>query len=83
MGAESVRIGTTDEPMRAALLRLTRPGNLTGLPNISVPCGFTSERLPVGMQLIGPAFAEAGLLAIARIYEQENDWASRHPPSAA
>jgi len=83
IGTETVRIGGTDEPMRAALLRLTRPGNLTGLPNVTVPCGFTPEGLPVGMQLIGPAFAESDLLAIARLYEQENNWASRHPPSAA
>ena len=83
IGSETVRIGSTDEPMRAALLRLTRPGNLTGLPNVSIPCGFTPEGLPVGMQLIGPAFAEADLLAIARLYEQENDWSSRHPASAS
>jgi aspartyl-tRNA(Asn)/glutamyl-tRNA(Gln) amidotransferase subunit A len=83
VGTETVRIGSTEEPMRAAMLRLTRPGNLTGLPNVTVPCGFTREGLPVGMQLIGPAFAEADLLAIARTYEQENDWAARHPPSAA
>jgi aspartyl-tRNA(Asn)/glutamyl-tRNA(Gln) amidotransferase subunit A len=83
IGTETVRIGSTEEPMRAAMLRLTRPGNLTGLPNVTVPCGFTREGLPVGMQLIGPAFGEANLLAIARTYEQENDWAARHPPSAA
>jgi aspartyl-tRNA(Asn)/glutamyl-tRNA(Gln) amidotransferase subunit A len=83
IGSESVRIGSTDEPMRAALLRLTRPGNLTGLPNISLPCGFTSEGLPAAMQLIGRPFGEADLLNIARTYEESNDWASRHPPSAA
>ena len=81
IGSETVRIGSTDEPMRGALLRLTRPGNLTGLPNVTVPCGFTPEGLPVGMQLIGPAFGEADLLAIARTYEQQNEWSSRHPPS--
>ena len=83
IGSETVRIGSTDEPMRAALLRLTRPGNLTGLPNISIPCGFTPEGLPVAMQLIGPAFGESDLLAIARAYEQENEWSSRHPASAS
>lgn len=82
IGSETVRIGSTEEPMRAALLRLTRPGNLTGLPNISLPCGFTSEGLPAGMQLIGRAFGEADLLSIAQIYERENNWASHHPPSA-
>jgi aspartyl-tRNA(Asn)/glutamyl-tRNA(Gln) amidotransferase subunit A len=83
IGSETVRIGSTDEPMRSALLRLTRPGNLTGLPNVSTPCGFTSEGLPVGMQLIGRPFGEGDLLEIAQIYERENDWVSRHPASAA
>ena len=81
-GSESVRIGSIDEPMRAALLRLTRPGNLTGLPNVSLPCGFTAEGLPVGIQLIGRPFGEADLLRIALQYERQSDWASRRPPSA-
>jgi aspartyl-tRNA(Asn)/glutamyl-tRNA(Gln) amidotransferase subunit A len=79
IGSQSVRIGSVEEPMRSVLLRLTRPGNLTGLPAVSVPCGFTSEGLPVGMQLIGRAFGEGALLGIARRYEQETDWASHHP----
>jgi aspartyl-tRNA(Asn)/glutamyl-tRNA(Gln) amidotransferase subunit A len=82
IGSQSVRVGGAEEPMRTAQLRLTRPGNLTGLPAVSVPCGFTSEGLPVGMQLIGRAFEEGALLGIARRYEQETDWASRHPGMA-
>jgi aspartyl-tRNA(Asn)/glutamyl-tRNA(Gln) amidotransferase subunit A len=79
IGTQSVRLGGAEEPMRSAQLRLTRPGNLTGLPAVSVPCGFTSEGLPVGMQLIGRAFEEGALLGIARRYEQETNWGSRHP----
>jgi aspartyl-tRNA(Asn)/glutamyl-tRNA(Gln) amidotransferase subunit A len=79
IGAQSVRIGNAEEPMRSVLLRLTRPGNLTGLPAVSVPCGFTPEGLPAGMQLIGGAFAEGALLGIARRYEQDTDWGSHHP----
>jgi aspartyl-tRNA(Asn)/glutamyl-tRNA(Gln) amidotransferase subunit A len=82
IGSQSVRIGSAEEPMRSVLLRLTRPGNLTGLPAVSVPCGFTSEGLPVGMQLIGGAFEEGALLGIARRYEQETEWGSRHPAAA-
>lgn len=81
-GAQSAHIGSVEEPMRSVLLRLTRPGNLTGLPAVSVPCGFTSEELPVGMQLIGRAFEEGALLGIARRYEEETDWGSRHPAIA-
>jgi len=54
-------------------------GNLAGLPAVSVPCGFTASNLPLGIQLIGPAFDEAGLLRIAHAYEQGNSWVSRHP----
>jgi len=79
IGSQSARLGGAEEPMRSVLLRLTRPGNLTGLPAVSVSCGFTSEGLPVGMQLIGRAFEEGALLGIARRYEKETDWSSRHP----
>jgi aspartyl-tRNA(Asn)/glutamyl-tRNA(Gln) amidotransferase subunit A len=82
IGSQSARLGGAEEPMRSVLLRLTRPGNLTGLPAVSVPCGFTAEGLPVGMQLIGRAFQEGALLGIARRYEQDTNWASRHPKLA-
>ena len=53
--------------------------NLAGLPGISVPCGFTGGGLPVGLQIIGRPFDEAGLLAIARHYEQAHKWHTKHP----
>ncbi len=53
--------------------------NLAGLPGISIPCGFTKEKLPIGLQLIGRPFDEAGLLAVARAYERDHDWNARHP----
>ncbi|WP_437203777.1 Asp-tRNA(Asn)/Glu-tRNA(Gln) amidotransferase subunit GatA [Planctomicrobium sp. SH664] len=51
--------------------------NLAGIPGISVPCGFTSGNLPIGMQLLGPAFAEEKLFRAARQYEQATDWSTR------
>jgi aspartyl-tRNA(Asn)/glutamyl-tRNA(Gln) amidotransferase subunit A len=60
--------------VRSALLRLNRPQNLTGLPAISVPCGFTRAGLPMGMQLIAPQWEEPALLRIARLYEQATEW---------
>jgi Asp-tRNA(Asn)/Glu-tRNA(Gln) amidotransferase A subunit family amidase len=54
-------------------------GNITGIPAISVPCGFTSANLPLGIQLIGPAFEEGALLRVAYAYEQANSWLERHP----
>ena len=52
---------------------------LAGLPAISVPCGYTSDRLPVGLQLTGRAWDEATILRIANAYEQAASWMGMHP----
>jgi aspartyl-tRNA(Asn)/glutamyl-tRNA(Gln) amidotransferase subunit A len=54
--------------------------NLAGLPGLSLPCGFTQEGLPVGLQLLGPPFSEELLLRTARMYEAATDWHTRRPP---
>jgi aspartyl-tRNA(Asn)/glutamyl-tRNA(Gln) amidotransferase subunit A len=56
--------------------------NVAAVPGISIPCGFTSgeKPLPIGLQLIGPAFSEDRLLRIARMYEAATDWHLRRPP---
>jgi aspartyl-tRNA(Asn)/glutamyl-tRNA(Gln) amidotransferase subunit A len=56
--------------------------NLAGLPAVSVPCGFAGK-LPVGVQLIGPHFGEAKLLAAAHRYQQETDWHLKSPAGFA
>jgi aspartyl-tRNA(Asn)/glutamyl-tRNA(Gln) amidotransferase subunit A len=53
--------------------------NLAGLPGVSVPCGFTTGGLPIGLQIIGRPFDESALLAIAGHYEQAHDWHTKHP----
>jgi aspartyl-tRNA(Asn)/glutamyl-tRNA(Gln) amidotransferase subunit A len=53
--------------------------NLAGLPAISLPCGFSSAGLPIGMQLIGQPFCEEDLLSAAAFYEQAHDWHTKHP----
>jgi len=53
--------------------------NLAGVPGISLPCGFTSNNLPIGLQLIGKHFDEESILKVAYAYEQSTDWHKRRP----
>jgi len=66
-------------PRELVLLRNTRPFNVWGLPAISVPCGFTSAGLPVGLQIAGPPWSEAAVLRLAYAYEQATAWHKREP----
>ena len=47
----------------------TTTANIAGLPGVSVPCGFDSQGLPIGMQLLGPKWSESKLLGVAKCYE--------------
>jgi aspartyl-tRNA(Asn)/glutamyl-tRNA(Gln) amidotransferase subunit A len=76
---KEVAFGKFHEDVRSALLRLTRPGNLAGLPAVSIPCGFSSEGLPIGLQLIGHPFGEIDLLRAAYAYEQATPWHRQFP----
>jgi aspartyl-tRNA(Asn)/glutamyl-tRNA(Gln) amidotransferase subunit A len=58
---------------------LTGVYNLTGLPALSVPCGFTAAGLPVGLQIAGRPFDEATVLAAGHAYERAAGWYTRHP----
>lgn len=71
---EAVRLGIELE-----MIRNTAPFNVYGLPTISIPCGFTSSGLPIGMQISGPRFGEARVLALAHAYEQATEWHARRP----
>jgi aspartyl-tRNA(Asn)/glutamyl-tRNA(Gln) amidotransferase subunit A len=66
-------------PQELTLLRNTRPFNVWGLPAISVPCGFTSSGLPIGLQIAGPHWLESRLLQVAYAYEQATAWHKREP----
>jgi aspartyl-tRNA(Asn)/glutamyl-tRNA(Gln) amidotransferase subunit A len=73
-------------PMELQMLHNTRPINMLGLPTISVPCGFTVARLPIGLQISGRPGAEASVLRLAHAYERAAGWRkitpSIHSPSA-
>lgn len=79
VGQEDIRLGDKDHSTRALLLRANRPANLGGVPAISIPCGFTSAGLPVGLQLIGSGSQEHLLLQIAAAFERAHP-DQRRPP---
>ena len=79
IGETVVRIRGEEETVRSALVRVSRPANFTGHPAISLPCGFTSEGMPIGLQLIASHWNESNLLEIANHYESETDWHKRRP----
>jgi len=79
IGQREVTIGGQTVPVMAPLTRYTRVFNLTGLPAISIPCGFSSEGLPIALQLVGRAWDEATVLRVAHAYEGATGWTRRRP----
>jgi aspartyl-tRNA(Asn)/glutamyl-tRNA(Gln) amidotransferase subunit A len=69
-----------DDPLKMYLSDIyTIAVNLAGIPGISVPCGFDDKGLPIGLQILAPAFGEDKLLRIARMYEKQTDWHKKRP----
>jgi aspartyl-tRNA(Asn)/glutamyl-tRNA(Gln) amidotransferase subunit A len=66
-------------PAELILLRNTRPFNVWGLPAISLPCGFTKQGLPIGLQIAGPHWREDLVLKLAHAYEMATEWHKRRP----
>ena len=79
------RIGEkVDDPLQMYLADIfTVSANLAGLPAISVPCGFTSTHLPIGLQFTGRPFDERTLLRAADAYERDTTWWKQQPPTAS
>ncbi len=77
--ALSIDEALVDTPDEAPLIRNTVPFDTSGVPTISVPCGFTADGLPIGLQISGPRLGEATVLAVAHAYEQATDWHTRRP----
>jgi len=77
--ASKVMAGEQEVGVVGALTQYTRPYNINGFPAISVPCGFSDEGMPIGLQLAGRPFDELTVLRAAHAYEQANDWHTRRP----
>ena len=69
-----------EEDMLTTIMQYTGVPSLTGLPALAVPCGFDSDGLPVGMQLIGKPFDEATLFRVGAAYQALTDFHRQAPP---
>ena len=74
--------GKPIDTMRRAWYPYTLPFNMTGNPAVSIPCGWASDGLPVGLQLVGRLGEDAALLRAAALFEQARPWAQRRPALA-
>jgi aspartyl-tRNA(Asn)/glutamyl-tRNA(Gln) amidotransferase subunit A len=73
-------VGGVEEPNRTFGLRLTLPFSALGGPSLSVPCGFSADGLPIGLQIAGRRWDEATVLRVGHAYEQAMDWYTRRSP---
>ncbi|HEX7557358.1 MAG TPA: amidase family protein, partial [Leptolinea sp.] len=70
----------TEDPLAMYLEDVfTLPANLAGVPGLAVCCGFDSQHLPIGMQLMGPHFKEDSLFKAGHAYQQVTDWHNQTP----
>jgi aspartyl-tRNA(Asn)/glutamyl-tRNA(Gln) amidotransferase subunit A len=80
----SIESGYLDPPLPSdgtpVEFRNTHMFDVLGLPAISVPCGFTRDGMPIGLQIAGPRFGESRVLTLAHAYQQVTDWHARFPP---
>jgi aspartyl-tRNA(Asn)/glutamyl-tRNA(Gln) amidotransferase subunit A len=79
IGTPGVKLGDQKVNVVSLLTQYTRPFNLNGFPAITVPCGFSNEDLPIGLQLAGRPFDEETVLRVAHAYEQATEWHRRRP----
>jgi aspartyl-tRNA(Asn)/glutamyl-tRNA(Gln) amidotransferase subunit A len=79
VGQAAYRFGEREEPVFAAFARFCCPFNLAGLPAASVPCGFSPDSMPIGLQLVGKPFDEITVLRTAHAFETATSWHTRRP----
>jgi Asp-tRNA(Asn)/Glu-tRNA(Gln) amidotransferase A subunit family amidase len=79
IGQTLSRIGSREESVFGVSARFCAPFNITGLPAASIPCGLSTDRLPIGLQIIGKPFDEATILKVADAYERNTRWHLKYP----
>lgn len=79
-GVEALALPGGQTPLLHAYLGLLLPFNLSGHPALAVPCGFSQDGLPIGMQLVGRPFDEATILRVAHQYQRNTEWRRQPPP---
>lgn len=79
IGEEPVMVGEVELTTGGAFASLTMPFNIAGLPALSLPCGFDSLGLPIGMQIAAKPFGEETVLRVGHAYEQATEWHRRRP----
>lgn len=77
---DAMQYGTIGQWGPANLQRYTVPTNYDGSPTLTLPCGFTSDGLPLSLQLVGKQLAEPLLIQAGHAYEQATEWHRHHPP---
>ena len=80
IGQKTVMISGKEWDVRLATTRFMRALNLAGLPLLSVPSGFDSGGMPIGLQIIGALFDERTVLEVGHAYERATEWHKRRPP---
>jgi aspartyl-tRNA(Asn)/glutamyl-tRNA(Gln) amidotransferase subunit A len=80
LAGQEITIDGVTENAASAMLRLTMPFNLTGLPTVAFPAGFSTDGLPIGLQIAGKSFEEATVLRMVHAYQQLTDWHRRELP---
>jgi aspartyl-tRNA(Asn)/glutamyl-tRNA(Gln) amidotransferase subunit A len=73
------RIGSREESVFEVSARFCVPFNLSGLPAASIPCGFSTEKMPIGLQIIGRPFDEATVLKVTDAYQRHTRWHLEYP----
>ena len=79
IGQTTTTINNEEVTIQSLLTKFTSPFNLSGLPAISVPCGFDTKGLPIGLQIVGKHFDEMTILQIAHIFESNTEWNTLKP----